>query len=166
MKNLSRYVLSFFLFSSLSSAQEVKPEIQLGSDLALIYPMSKGQAAPFPGVLLTPSAAVKIATEYMTFEDRIRLEVDTAVRISQAKMLFDLKEQETRCDSAKSVQHAQIESRDERIQVLEKEIKEKQEEVNTLKESTPNRATWFGLGFASAMIFTIATAYAVGQVVN
>lgn len=166
MKNFIRCALTFFLVASSSFAQEVRPEIKLGDDLALIYPVSKGQTAPFPGVLLTPAAAAKIIAEYTIFEDRIRLEVDTAVRVSQAKMLFDLKEQETRCDSAKSVQQAQIESRDKRIEVLEKELKDSREEIASLKSSTPDRVVWFGIGFASAMVFTIATAYAIGQVAN
>lgn len=154
------------LLTHQSYAQEVRPEISIGADLALIYPISKGQQAPFSGVLITPPAAVKLISEYTVFEDRIRLEVDTAVKIARANMNFELKEQEARCNTVNNIQKAQLDSRDKKIEILESELNSARQEVDELKSSTPSRVVWFGIGFASAMIFTIATAYTIGQVVN
>jgi hypothetical protein len=163
----SRCFLFVSLLSSVCLAEERKPEIQrIDADLALIYPVSKGQPAPFPGVLLSPAAAVKLVTEYAIFEDRVKIEVDSAVSIARAKSMFEMKEQEAQCNAARSIRDAQLHSRDSRIEILEKDLKEKQSEIDNLKQSSPSRVVWFGLGFASAMIFTIATAYAVGQVAN
>lgn len=164
---INRCFLVISLLSSICLAEEPKSEIRyIGADLALIYPMSKGQPAPFPGILLSPAAAVKLVTEYTIFEDRVKIEVDAAVSIARANSMFEMKEQEAQYNSAKNIQDAQLHSRDNRIDILEKDLKEKQAEIDNLKQTSPNRAAWFGLGFASAMIFTIATAYAVGQVAN
>jgi hypothetical protein len=167
MNSIRNYtLLAFTLLATQASAQEASTNMQLDKDLALIAPVKKGLVVPFSGVLLTPAAAAKLVADYEVFEDRVRLEVDKAVSISQARLTFEMKEQEARCNSIKTVQIAQIDSKDKQIAFLENEIKDKDKEISSLKEDTPNRTVWFGMGFASAMIFTIATAYAIGQVAN
>lgn len=159
----------FFLLVTLtsSSAFAQKTEISVQEkDAALLFPMAKGQEAPFPGVLLSPPAAVKIITDHSVFESRLRLEVDTAVSIARAKLLFDLKEQESKCLSEKTVQDAKLSSSEARIQFLEKELASTEKSLVELRENSPSRMTWLGIGFVSSVIFTIATAYAIGQVSN
>jgi len=158
----------FFLLVTLTSsgalAQKIETNVQ--EDAAILFPMSKGQSAPFPGILLSPPAAIKIITDHNVFESRLKLEVDTAVSIARAKLLFDLKEQESKCLTEKSVQDARISSSENKVRLLEKELARSEQELLELKNSTPSRSTWFGIGFASSVIFTIATAYAIGQVSN
>jgi hypothetical protein len=158
----------FFLLVTLTSsgalAQKIESNVQ--EDAAFLFPMSKGQSAPFPGILLSPPAAIKIITDHNVFESRLKLEVDTAVSIARAKLLFDLKEQESKCLTEKSIQDARISSSENKVRLLEKELARSEQELLELKSSIPSRSTWFGIGFASSVIFTIATAYAIGQVSN
>lgn len=159
----------FFLLVSLISSEAFAQKIEStaqGKDAALLFPMSKGQTAPFPGILLSPPAAIKIMTDHSVFESRLKLEVDTAVNIARAKLLFDLKEQESRCISEKNIQDAKLSSSEARIQLLEKDLATSEQNLLKLRENIPSRVTWFGIGFASSVIFTIATAYAIGQVSN
>jgi len=166
MKKLSHLLLLFVLTSSTAHAQDVKVTPQLGSDLELVYPMASGQLAPFPGVLFSSRATARVIAEYSLFDERLQLEVETAVAVTQAKMNFELKELESRCTSEKDVLQAQVNSRNEKITILQRDLSKAEEDVKTLKEEMPNRATWFGLGFAGGLVFTIAAAYAIGQVAN
>jgi len=147
-------------------AQEVVSKPVLGQDLELVYPMNSGQAAPFPGVLFSSKATAKVIAEYSLFDERLQLEVETAVNTTQARMKFEMKEQESRCTTEKDVLRAQLSSGEERLKILDRDLKNSEEEVRRLKDEMPSRSVWFGLGFAGGLVFTIATAYAIGQVVN
>jgi len=161
---------SIFVIASLLTqpvlAQDTRSTPTLGQDLELVYPMNPGQTAPFPGVLFSSKATAKVIAEYSLFDERLQLEVETAVSVAQAKMNFELKEQESRCTTEKSTLQAQLAAREDKLKIFERDLKNSEEEIRKLKEEMPSRATWFGLGFAGGLVFTIATAYAIGQVVN
>ena len=147
------------------SAQEVKQPV-IGPDLALVCPLAQGQQAPFPGVLLSAKASAAVIAEYSLFDERLKLETENANRVMQVKMDFELKEQESRFTTERTTLTAQVDSRNEKISILERDLKKSEDEVKRLVEEMPSRATWFGIGFAGGIVFTIATAYAIGQVVN
>lgn len=153
------------LLSGFVGAQEVKQPL-VGADLALVCPLAQGQQAPFAGVLLSSRASAAVIAEYSLFDERLKLEVENATRVAQVKHEFEIKEQESRFITEKTTMSAQIESRDEKITILDRDLKKSEEQVRRLTEEMPSRATWFGIGFAGGIVFTIATAYAIGQVVN
>lgn len=166
MKKISRLFLLLTLLTSATYAQDVQASPQLGSNLELVYPMSTGQSAPFPGVLFSSKATARVVAEYSLFDERLQLEVDTAVAVSQAKMKFEMKELESKCTSDKEVLTAQVDSRNDKISILERDLGKSEAEVRRLNEEMPSRSVWFGLGFAGGVVFTIAAAYAIGQVAN
>lgn len=149
----------------ISSSQELKQPV-VGSNLSLVCPLAQGQQAPFSGVLLSAKASAAVISEYSFFDERLKLEVENANRLMQVKMDFELKESESKFTTERTTLSAQIESRNEKISVLEQDLKKAGDEVKRLTEETPNKVTWFGMGFAGGIVFTIATAYAIGQVVN
>ena len=163
--HIARIFSVLFIFSSLASSQEIKQPL-VGSELSLIYPIEKGQQAPFPGVLLSSRASAVVIAEYSLFEDRLKIEVDNAVRLTEVKMNYELKQQESSFLASRTVLQAQLSSREEKIKILERNLKQLEEDNKRLIEETPSRITWLGLGFAGGIVFTIATAYAIGQVVN
>ena len=156
---------SVFLMPCISSSQELKQPV-VGSNLSLVCPLMQGQQAPFPGVLLSVKASAAVISEYSFFEERLKLEVENANKLMQVKMDFELKEKESKFATERTTLAAQIESRNEKISLLDRDLKKSEDEVKRLTEETPNRVTWFGIGFAGGIVFTIATAYAIGQVVN
>jgi hypothetical protein len=163
MKNLKLIVAALLIISS-ASAQEVAQTPS--KDPALIYPISKGQVAPFPGVLLTPAASVAVIAEYSLFNERLKLEVDTALAIERAKFEFNLREQESKCTLDKSTLEARVQSTNDKMKIFEENLAASEAEVARLKEEMPSRLTWFGVGAVSGIVFTVATAYAIGQLVN
>jgi hypothetical protein len=134
----------------------VKPptELDLGN---AISPIKKDQIAPFTGVLLSPGATSTIIVELSSIPDKVKLEVDRAVRTCLAEGEFAIKEAQSRYTADKVVLQASIDEKLKRISVLEEVVK-KQE----AQKADPY--IWAGLGLASGIIVTIATAFAVTQV--
>jgi hypothetical protein len=156
---------SVLLSSCTVAAQEAKHSV-VGADLSLVCPLVQGQQAPFPGVLLSTKASAAVIAEYSLFDERLKIEVENANRLMQVKADFEIKEHESKFATEKSILAAQVESRNEKINMLERNLKKSEDEARRLAEDAPNRVTWFGIGFAGGILFTIATAYAIGQVVN
>ena len=163
MKKLKFIIASLLIVGSVS-AQEIASTPS--NDPALIYPISKGQVAPFPGVLLTPAAGVAVIAEYSLFNERLKLEVDTALALERARSEFSLREQESKCTLDKSTLETRVQSANDKLKIFEKNLNDSEAEVARLKEEMPSRLTWFGVGAVSGIVFTVATAYAIGQLVN
>lgn len=160
-----RTISSLLFVSCLAHGGDIK-QPTLSPDLALVCPLAQGQQAPFSGVLLSVKASAMVIGEYGLLDERVRIEVDNATKIAEIKMNFELKEQESKFITERTTLQAQITARDEKISLLDRDLKKSEEDVKRLIEDTPNRAIWAGIGFVSGIVFTIATAYAIGQVVN
>lgn len=119
----------------------------------VMSPLRKGQAAPFTGVLLSPSAAASIIAEIKSIDAKVAIEVDKAKKDASAKSAFDLKEAEARCTADKKVLQAGVESRDVRIKILEDKV-----------SSAPTPALWVSLGAAGGIAVTALTVFIVASV--
>jgi hypothetical protein len=125
-------------------------------DPAVIAPLKQGQPAPFPGILFSPRAAASVATDLSTAKERTQIEVEVAVRSSEAKKDFKYNELNILYASDKSRAEATNEANLKRIQLLETELKKAQ-------DSAPDRTLWFGIGAGAGVIVTVLTVFAVTQ---
>ena len=125
-------------------------------DPGMISPLLKDQKAPFPGILFSPRAAASMSTDISTMKDKVKIEVDAAVHTAEAKKDFLYNELKIQCVSDRSRLEANIDANQKKIQILEADLKK-------AIDATPSRSTWFGIGAASGIVFTLATAFAVSR---
>lgn len=155
---MKRLVASILLVSFLCPATSFAE----AADEPMVAPMSQGEAAPFPGVLFNKPAAAKVTVEYKHDSTDCQVEIDKAVGDVIAKKNREISDLTATCNREKAEENA-------RITTLESTLELKQNEIDSLTkqvEAAPKRTTWFGLGFLGGVVFTIATAFAIGQVVN
>lgn len=134
---------------------ETKPEDVSGP--ATLSPLQKGQVAPYSGILFSPRAAAQLATEISSFPDKLKIEIDTAVKNAEANKDFTIKEQKSQCKSEKTQLEARIEANKKRIEELSSDLTIAEAKV----ADAPDRLVWFGIGAGVGVAATIATAFAV-----
>lgn len=132
-------------------------EVDVG---AAISPMKKGQVAPFTGVLLSPKALATIVVQLNSLQEQINIEVDHAKAEAKARCDFSVAETTNRLETDKKVLQAQVDSRNQQVNILNDVIK-KQE------ENRPNTPLWVGVGGVVGLVVGVGlsalTVYAVGQ---
>lgn len=126
---------------------------------AVLAPLQKGQPAPYPGILFSPRAAASVAADISSFPERLRIEVDGAVKKAEARKDFTINENNTKCKVDKNVLVAKNEASLKRIDQL-------QVDIDAVKSSMPNRSTWLGIGVASGIVVTLLTVFVVGQAIK
>lgn len=122
----------------------------------VISPMKKGQLASFTGVLLSPQAVATIIAELGSVDEKIKIETDKAVGKCVAESDFNFKEAQSKNLADKKILQASIDEKLNRIQILQDEIKKKEEEKT-------NPYLWTGIGFAGGVAITVLTAFAISQ---
>lgn len=155
LKAIALVLITSLISPSIVSAAEVPVE-------PTIAPLSYGQPAPWPGVLLNPAAVGTIKFDYEHEKEKIDAIVQKAVADvnTQKNCEIDLLKSSIKSDLAQK--DASLEEKQGHIDLLEKENKNLRDEV----ANAPSRGTWFGLGFAGGIAFTVLTAFAIGQVVK
>ena len=157
MKRLTASVLGLVMTCGVASADpDVQGQQLSPDDPGLLSPLSKGQPAPFPGVLFSPRAAASVVTDVSTVKDKIKIEVDSAVKAVESKKDFAFNELNTTCAADKARASASLEANVKRIALLEKDLQE-------AKKSAPNRGLWFGLGAAGGVVVSILVTITVVQ---
>lgn len=123
---------------------------------AIISPLQKGQPAPYPGILFSPRAAASVAADISGFPERLKIEVNTAVKKAEAGKDFVISENNSKCNADKTVLDAKIDANLKRINQL-------QIDLDAAKASTPNRTVWFSIGAVGGIALTLLTVFVVGQ---
>lgn len=173
-KIVSSVVLASFLSSQTIFAQSVspdpdppkpsienelpKPELLPGEkDPGLaISPMKKGQKAPFTGVLLSPAAVANVIVELKSFDERIQLEVNAAIKKEQAACVKKLADAKTACDGDKASLQSSIDEKDRSINSLNQRIKK-------LESEQTNPVLWTSIGAGAGIVLTVLTAFAISK---
>lgn len=155
-KILSSILIVSLLQTSFSYAEVVTPQDPT------ICPLSAGQAAPWPGVLLNAPAVASVKFDRDHTEERMKVAVDKAVADVLTQKNGEIDREKASCISNVAQKDAVIEELNGKTKIFEQENKKLREDL----ANSPNRTTWFSLGFAGGILFTIATAIAIGQVVN
>ena len=144
---------------SFAYAQVPSPEPDEQDQVSKISPMRMGDTAPFSGVLFSPKATATVITEIETFDERMRLEVDKAVRDVIAKKQYEINETTSKCTTEKSVLQADIDAKSKHITKLTKDLEIAQNEI----ANAPSRLVWAGVGVAIGAATAILITFAVNQ---
>lgn len=153
---LSSVLIVSLLHASFSYAEPVAPQEPA------ICPLNAGQTAPWPGVLLNAPAVASVKFDHDHTEERTKIAVDKAVADVLTQKNGELDREKATCLSNVTQKDAFIEELNGKVKIFEQENKKLREDL----ANSPSRTTWFGLGAATGILFTIATAIAIGQVVN
>jgi hypothetical protein len=89
-----------------------------------------------------------------TLQDKIKIEVDAAVKSVEAKKDFAYNELNTSCAADKAKASATLEANLKRIKDLEKDLQD-------AKKAAPNRGVWFGIGAAAGVVLNTLVAVTV-----
>lgn len=147
--------------TSLVWAEEKKPmnSVVDVDDVGKISPLKNGQSAPYSGILFSPKAAAVVATEISTAKEKTKIEIEVAVKASEAKKdlaYFDLKVQ---YDADKKILSAMNDERAKRISELENDLK------NALA-AAPSRSLWTAIGAVSGIALTLLTVFVVNKTIK
>ena len=162
-KLIALMLISSITFSSVARGEETTKNTTVSNiatkpeDPGLLAPLNKGQISPFSGILFSPRAAASVATDLSTLKDKIKIEVDAAVKSTEAKKDFAYNELNTVCISDKTKLNATIDSNQKKILDLETDLKKAQETV-------ANKPMWIGFGVVGGIVLTVATAFAISSV--
>lgn len=145
-------------FPAFLTAAVLVSGIALGADPspATISPLRKGQPAPYTGVLFSQAAAASVVAEMNAAQDKIRIEVDAAVKAEAAKREFDKREVEVQCTADKARSEALTEADKARISSLERDLKE-------ARQTGLSSATWLGIGVAGGFVATVVVVFALNS---
>lgn len=89
-------------------------------------------------------------------KERIKIEVDAAVRYAEAQKDYKYNELNTSYVSDKSRYIATIDANEKRIKLLETDLSKTRSEM-------PNATLWFGVGTGVGVLATVLTVFAVSQ---
>jgi hypothetical protein len=156
MKSLiATLLISSTLLPSVSWAADPPAKDETSSVVAI----SKGQTAPFSGVLFNIPATASVIVEYNTSAENTAIQVRKAVADAVAQKTKEVEDLRSLCRREKTELNASVVS-------LEDTLRLKQEENNALRKQisdAPDRLTWFGIGFAGGLVFTLATVFATSS---
>lgn len=160
MKN--KLITTFLLLSMTSSAlvkAENKQQDTSIEDPGKISPLSKGKPAPYNGVLFSPKAAAFVATEIGSAKKKTEIEVEAAVKRSEAKKDLDFTNLKVECESSKKILTATSDERLKRISELENDLK-------SALAAAPSRTLWTTIGAVGGIALTLLTVFVVGQAIK
>lgn len=157
---MKKKFLSLVLLAAmtLSSVAHSEPTIQpvVPDQTSAISPMRKGQTAPFTGVLFSPGATASIIADISTNSEKIAIEVEKAVKASEAKKDFSNNELKTQCTSDKKILQAAVDSKTSQLKTVEEALKKSEDAV-------PSRSLWTGIGFVGGIAVTVLSVFVVNQ---
>lgn len=125
----------------------------------VISPMKKGQRAPFTGILLAPTSAANIIVEMEMLNERIRIDVDRAIKQEQADCERKVLDLNASSIANKKILQANIDEKGRTIDSLLIEVKSLKDEKTTMLSPV----TWVGIGTAGGILLTILTAFAISN---
>jgi len=153
---LTATVLCTSTSASAQKSSTISPE---ADQTARISPLRKGNPAPFTGVLFSPKATATVIAELESFDEKMKIEVDKAVRDVISKKQFELNESESRCITSKTILQAEIDTKSARIKRLSKDVADAQ----SAAANPPSRVLWAGLGVIVGAVTTVLITFAVNQ---
>jgi len=121
----------------------------------IVTPLTKGQPAPFSGVLLTPEAVAKVIADAQDCPKRIKVEADHARDVQKAEDDKALADAQADAERDKKVLQAGIVSRDGQIKDLTAALQ-------TSENARKNNWLWVGGGVVAGALLTVATVVLVG----
>lgn len=159
MKKLIAILVIASMLPKVTWAADSPINITTGSQDSAVVAISKGQICPFTGVLFNKTATASVIVEYSTSAEKTEIQVRKAVADSTAQHLKETEDLRAQCKAEKSILNSSIVSLNDTLSL-------KNEENVSIKKQlsdSPDRLTWFGVGFVGGLAFTLATVFATSS---
>lgn len=121
----------------------------------VVTPISKGQFAPFTGVLMSPEAVATIIAERESAKQALQLAVKRQADLDEAKLKFEVDRLTTTCTADKKILQAQVDNGQRQINILNEQLKK--------ETGGPSPLGWLGIGAGTGVVVTLLTVFVVGQ---
>ena len=159
-KFISLCICNCLFLSSVAAYAEIpSPDPDPQELISKISPMRQGDIAPFAGILFSPNATATIITEFETFDERTKLEIDKSVSDIISKKQFEINEINSKCITDKTILQADINTKSKKLISLTKDLQNAQ---NTAANA-PSRLVWTGIGIFAGAATVILITFAVNQ---
>lgn len=152
--------IALVVFLCVSPATADEPRIQPGAAAAApaaVAPLTKGQPAPFSGVLLPTSVAQSLQAQINAVPDRIKVEVDNANRIADAQCTYKLNDAAIKSQTDSKICSLQLQERMNQLTFLERHLAK-------AERARPNTVLWSLLGAGVGSAVTVLLTFAVSSV--
>lgn len=154
---MKRFISTLLVTTMLVSSGHAWADPVVGPPLPppVVAPLTKGQAAPFTGVLLSPEAVAKVVAQQDAVAEHESLAVKHQADLDSVQLKFQIDQLTTTCTADKSILQAQVDDGNKRVQILN----------DQLKKSTggPPASLWLGIGGAGGVVVTLLTVFAVSR---
>jgi hypothetical protein len=120
-----------------------------------ISQLSKGQRAPFAGVLLSNDAAARLYSDIKFSEDECRLRLNKELQTLSIKLNAEIQALTLRLDVETKRTESLVRIKSERIEFLEKNF--------TPSPWYESGEFWFAMGVVGGILITVGAGYAIGQ---
>lgn len=99
----------------------------------VVTPLSRGQLAPYTGVLMSPEAVASIVAERESAKTALTLAVKRQADLDAATLKFEIGKLTTTCTADKTILQAQIDDGKRQINILNEELKKEESGLTTLQ---------------------------------
>lgn len=151
---MKRFILTLLVTTLLATTNPVWAEPS--SPPPVISPLSKGQQAPFTGVLLSPEAVAQVIAQQDTAQAAQKLAVQHQADLDAAELKFQIDQLTTTCTADKTILQAQIDNQKKQIQIFNDQLKK--------TTGGPPASLWLGVGAVGGVVATLLTVFAVTRV--
>lgn len=147
---ISSFVITALISSSVTAYADEPP-----TPPATITPLSKGQPAPYLGVLFSPEAVAQVVAEKDAAERRLLLAIQHQVDLDAVQLKFEKDTLTTTCNADKEILQAQVDDGKRQVDILNDQLKK--------QTGGPGAPVWIGLGAVGGVVLTVITVFAVSQ---
>lgn len=150
---MKRFISLFLIVSLLLSSITARADDPENN--AVVTPLTKGQPAPFPGVLFSSDAVAKVISDKEALERSKTLAVQRQIDIGAAQLKFEIDKITSTCTADKTILQAQLDYQKNQVKILNDQIKK--------QSSGPGAPVWFAIGTGAGIVITVLTVFAVSQ---
>jgi hypothetical protein len=161
MKKQWKYIVATIVFfgaallSCAAYGDEFDFKLTLTQPGALIAAMSKGQVAPFDGVLYSKDAQAQLIAFIDAVPKKIRLEVDNANSTSAAQCTHQVNEQKIAATTEKRMAEIAAQEKAAQMNILNEQLKR-------AESSRANAPMWIAIGTVVGAVTAILAGFAIG----
>jgi hypothetical protein len=120
-----------------------------------ISPLTKGQPAPYVGVLMSPEAVAQLISQQDATVQALKLAVQHQVDLDAAQLKYQVAALNTSCTADKSDLQAQVDDGKKQVSVLTAQVKS-----NSGGLGAP---IWLGIGVVGGIVVSVLTTFAISK---
>jgi len=121
----------------------------------VVAPLTKGQPAPFTGVLLSPEAVAHVVAQQDAVAEHESMAIKHQSDLDAIQLKFQVDQLTTTCTTDKNILQAQVDDGKKQVQILNDQLKK--------TTGGPPASLWLGIGGVGGVVVTLLTVFAVSR---